>query len=109
MKAIKQIIDYLRERGELDRAQLTELASLGFLPWHEVYAAELEREPEPAAVTLAPEADGEAVFPEPAGRRGRGRKPRAADLTERELAAHLAAFFAAAAPRLAGLVRLAGG
>src|SRR5579871_4300504 len=33
MKAVRQIIDYFRERGVLTREQLLELAAEGFLPW----------------------------------------------------------------------------
>jgi len=41
MKAVKQIIGYLRGRGLLSKEQLIELASGGFLRWDEVYEGEV--------------------------------------------------------------------
>src|SRR5262249_22093882 len=58
MKAVKQIIDHLRGRGLLTRAQLLELASEGFLPWEEVVDDHEEAEPSESPVeATAPEED----------------------------------------------------
>jgi hypothetical protein len=54
MKAITQIIEYLRGRGELSRVDLEGLTRHGFLPWEEFFGADDESQP-------AREASGEEV------------------------------------------------
>ncbi|HEV3168388.1 MAG TPA: hypothetical protein VGZ22_30565 [Isosphaeraceae bacterium] len=73
MKAVKQIIEYLRERGVLTLEQLQYLATHGFLPWEEIFGDE-----EPAAAqTPAPQpflAEDEHDRALPRHRAGTGKK-----------------------------------
>jgi hypothetical protein len=74
MKAIKQIIDYLRERGVLDTNQLQQLAMQGFLPWEEIFgAAEVDEKKEKPRYTRLQQEDDESGVPpvryKPSGRR----------------------------------------
>jgi hypothetical protein len=59
MKAVKQIIDYLRGRGVLTHAQLLELAAEGFLPWEEVVDENEEAEPPGSSAEAVPPAEDE--------------------------------------------------
>jgi len=64
MKAIKQIIDYLRERGVLTTGQLQGLATQGFLPWEEIFGPdEVDEKPEPPRFTPFPQDDEESEQP----------------------------------------------
>jgi hypothetical protein len=107
MKAITQIITYLRDRGALSREQLLELASGGFVPWDEVVpdpTDEAAREDAPP-----PEADYDDYEPprRPRGRRGRRGQPKGTVLEAPEVGARLAARFGDWEADLAALLPLA--
>ena len=115
MKAIRQIIDYLRQRGELSTGQMSELASLGLIEWDDVAEPDGRSAldilfgaiEEPATPPAVAEPEEEIPSRRPAGAKGRGRRRKPADLSPRELCRRLATFFAQAEPKLAGMVPLA--
>jgi hypothetical protein len=111
MKAIRQIIDYLRQRGELSTGQMSDLAALGLIDWDDLAEPETELEGPPAGtpVRFHPAAEPEEEVPSrrPAGRKGHAGRRKVAGLGQRELCRRLTAFFDQAGPKLAGLVRLA--
>jgi hypothetical protein len=77
MKAVKQIIAYLRGRGLLSKEQLIELASGGFLRWDEVYDEDSpEESPKQEETPAVPETEeddyGEVFRPRTGARKGRG-------------------------------------
>jgi hypothetical protein len=107
MKAITQIITYLRDCGALTREQLLQLAGGGFLPWHEVVSEE-EAEPTPPPPTAAPTLPADDYETPPERPRGKGRwQPKGAVLEPEEVGARLAERFGGWDEELEGLRRLA--
>lgn len=109
MKAIKQIIDYLRERGDLTFQDLKELASQGFLQWDDVFSPVLA---EPAAAPSPPGSsaiDDEDLIVRPraaAAKRDRVVVHKGPVLTVEELGGRLAERFEGWNRRLRGLTAI---
>jgi hypothetical protein len=112
MKAVKQIIGYLRGRGLLSREHLIELASGGFLRWDEVYDGDPpdespEVEETPSGPDIGPEDEYETLFrPRTGARKGKGGHHKVPVLEPAAICGRLAAQFDSWRGPLAGLVQV---
>jgi hypothetical protein len=113
MKAIRQIIDYLRGRGVLTLDQLKGLATQGFLPWEEIFGEEdpievpLPAQAVPQSELMLDETDEVSSRARSSGgKKGRDVLHKGPVLESEDICARLAGGFESWETELDGLVRI---